>query len=70
MPKKVRRVDMTHIDVGLLADPEPFGLELYSESGQSVTKARWAVPGLLDSMEVETKPPAIPSYEDIVKGVK
>ena len=70
MPKKVTRVDMTHLDAGLLADPEPFGLELYSEPEQSVTKARWAVQGLLDSMEVDTKPPATPSYEDIVKGVK
>ena len=59
MPKKVRRVDMTHIDVGLLADPEPFGLELYSEPEQSVTKARWTVCGLLDSIEVDATPKGV-----------
>lgn len=72
MPKKVRRVDKTHIDAGLLADPEPFAplLELYSEPEQSVTKARWAVHELLDSIEVDTTPPVIPSFGKILKGVK
>jgi hypothetical protein len=59
MPKKVRRVDMTHLDAELLADPEPFGLELYSEPEQSVTKARWTVRGLLDSIEVDATPKGV-----------
>ena len=61
MPKKVRRVDKTHLDAGLLADPEPFAplLQLYSEPEQSVTKARWTVRGLLDSIEVDATPKGV-----------
>ena len=61
MPKKVRRVDKTHIDAGLLADPEPFAplLQLYSEPEQSVTKTRWTVRGLLDSIEVDATPKGV-----------
>ena len=61
MPKKVTRVDMTHLDAGLLADPEPFAplLQLYSEPEQSVTKARWTVCGLLDSIEVDATPKGV-----------
>jgi hypothetical protein len=61
MPKKVRRVDKTHLDAGLLADPEPFAplLQLYSEPEQSVTKARWTVCGLLDSIEVDATPKGV-----------
>ena len=61
MPKKVRRVDMTNLDAGLLADPEPFAplLQLYSEPEQSVTKARWTVRGLLDSIEVDATPKGV-----------
>ncbi len=74
MPKTIRRVDKTHIDAGLTTNPEPTRfapfLELYSEPDQSITKARCKVDVLLDGLEIDKKPPVIPSFKEILKGVR
>ncbi len=74
MTRTNRQIDRTQVHVGSLTDsgaiPSALFLELYSEPDESVTKARWQVDGLSKNVLPDDTTSTIPSFEEILKGVK